>query len=257
MHAVELFYESYGKPSPNPIIILHGFLASTRNWRNIASRLALKHRVYVLDMRNHGASPHEERMDYPIMAHDVLEFMNGLEIEKAHLLGHSMGGKIAMSAALSNPERIQSLMVADIAPVTYNHSFDNMIDALRRLPLETLSNRKEAEQFLAEAIPDLAFRQFLLQNLLLKDGAYHWRINLEIIQRTAHHIVGFPSEYQRPFDDKALFIAGQHSAYVRPDAVFGLFPNAQIVEIPDTGHWLYVQAPDKFCRIVEDWIATA
>ena len=255
MNTVELAFETYGDPSDCPVVILHGFLASSRNWRTVARRLAEKHHVYVLDMRNHGASPHDERMDYPVMAYDVIHFLDRLGLHKAHLLGHSMGGKVAMCMALLRPERIESLIIADIAPVNYDHSFDPMIHALRQLPLDTLSNRKEAELFLAEAIPDMGFRQFLLQNLLLKDGSYYWRINLDIIQDTAHHIVGFPEEAQEPFEGKALFIAGEHSTYVRPDAVFELFPNAEIVEIPDTGHWLYVQAPEKFCRVIDDWMA--
>lgn len=255
MNAVKLVFESYGNPDDCPLIILHGFLASARNWRTAAKRLADKHHVYVLDMRNHGASPHHECMDYPIMAHDVIGFMDRMGLQKAHLLGHSMGGKVAMYVALSYPERVESLMVADIAPVSYKHSFDPMINALKQLPLEKLSNRKEAEQFLAEAIPDMGFRQFLLQNLLLKDGAYYWRINLDFIQKTAHHIVGFPEHDEQIFADKALFIAGQHSKYIEPSSVLNIFPQAKIVEIPNTGHWLYVEAPELFCNIVADWIA--
>ena len=254
MNSVELVFESYGDPNGCPLIILHGFLASARNWRTIATRLADRHYVYVLDMRNHGASPHHERMDYPVMAHDVIRFMDKMGLQKVQLLGHSMGGKVAMCVALSHSERIKSLMIADIAPVNYDHSFDPMIRALRQLPLDKIKNRKEAEQFLADAIPDLGFRQFLLQNLLLKEGAYYWRINLDIIETTAHHIIGFPNDHKQAFLDKALFIAGQHSAYVLPEAVFELFPNAEIVEIPGTGHWLYVQAPDEFSQIADDWI---
>lgn len=257
MKAVELVFETYGKPTTCPVIILHGFLASSRNWRTVAKRLADKdHYVHVPDMRNHGLSPHDEHMDYPIMAYDVIAFMNSLGVEKAHLLGHSMGGKVAMCLALLFPERIQSLMVADIAPVNYQHSFDSIIQALKRLPLDNLNNRKEAEQFLATAIPDLAFRQFLLQNLLLKDGIYSWRINLDIIQKNVRHIVGFPNTFQQSFNEKALFIAGQHSSYIRPEAVMQLFPQAEFVEIPNTGHWLYVQAPEEFCRVVDAWIVS-
>lgn len=254
MKAVPLVFETYGKPNDCPLIILHGFLASSRNWRSVANRLSKRHHVYVLDMRNHGASPHDQRMDYPVMAHDVVDFMDKRGLQKAHLLGHSMGGKIAMCVALTYPQRVENLMVADIAPVSYNHSFDPMIKALRQLPLDTLSNRKQAEQFLADAIPDIGFRQFLLQNLLLKDGVYFWRINLDVIQKSAHHIVGFPETFTEAFWEKTLFIAGQYSAYIRPEAVTELFPKSEIIEIPNTGHWLYVEAPETFCNIVDDWI---
>lgn len=255
MNPVDLAYESFGEPNASPLIILHGFLASSRNWRTIAKRLAETHHVLVLDMRNHGVSPHAEHMDYPVMAHDILSFMDKMSLQKAHLLGHSMGGKIAMWFALHYPQRLGKLIVADISPVTYQHSFDPVVHALKALPLNELANRKHAEQFLAEAIPDVSFRQFLLQNLLLKNGQYYWRINLDIIQKTAHHIVGFPEPIQPIYAQKALFIAGEHSAYIQPESVIEHFPEAEIIQIADTGHWLYVQAPDEFCRVVETWMA--
>lgn len=252
---VELAYERFGEADTTPIIILHGFLASSRNWRTIAKRLAETHPVFVLDMRNHGVSPHHGIMDYTSMAHDVMGFMDVQGLAKAHLLGHSMGGKVAMWLALNYPDRVDALMVADIAPVSYDHSFYPMIQALKALPLAELNNRKEAEQFLAEAIPDLGFRQFLLQNLLLKDGAYYWRIDLDIIECNSHHIVAFPGSWQVKFADKALFIAGEHSNYIRPEAVYSLFPQAEIMQIANTGHWLYVEAPDAFSQAVTDWLA--
>lgn len=254
MRPVDLAFETFGEPNGCPIIILHGFLASSRNWRTIAQKLALTHRVYALDMRNHGASPHADSMDYPGMAADVLNFMVKHKLEKSYLLGHSMGGKVAMWFALHYPERVESLIVADIAPVSYQHSFDAMLHALKQLPLTQLANRKQAEQHLASEIPDLSFRQFLLQNLLLEDGAYYWRINLDIIQKTAHNIVAFPEPTQPVFDQPALFITGGNSAYVNPDAVLVRFPRARIAEIPDTGHWLYVESPDAFYQLVLDWI---
>lgn len=255
MHPVDLAYEGFGEPNASPLIILHGFLASSRNWRTIAKRLSDKHYVLVLDMRNHGTSPHANHMDYPVMAHDILWFMDNMGLQKAHVLGHSMGGKIAMWLALHYPQRIKTLMVADIAPVHYQHSFDPIVRALKSLPLNQLSNRKQAEQYLADAIPEASFRQFLLQNLLLKDGQYYWRINLDFIQNNAHHIVGFPAPVQPIYRQKALFIAGEHSAYIQPEAVIERFPEAEIIQIADTGHWLYVQAPDEFCRVVETWMA--
>lgn len=253
MKAVDLAFENFGDKNNQPLIVLHGFLASSRNWRTVAKRLAENHYVYVLDMRNHGASPHAEHMDYPLMAHDLACFMDKHGLNTVHLLGHSMGGKIAMWFALHYPERIRKLMVADIAPVDYDHSFDAMIQALKSLPLEQIKNRKEAEQFLADAIPDAGFRQFLLQNLLLKDGNYYWRINLDFIANTAHHIVGFPEPTTQSLI-KALFIGGERSAYIQPRAVLKLFPHAEIVEIANTGHWLYVEAPDAFCQIVDEWM---
>ncbi len=254
MKSVDLAFETFGHANDCPLIILHGFLASSRNWRSIAKRLAEKHFVHVLDMRNHGVSPHAEQMDYPSMAHDIACFMDKRSLQKAHLLGHSMGGKIAMWFALHYPERVEHLMVADIAPVNYKHSFNPIIHALKQIPLDELANRKHAEQLLVEAIPDGGFRQFLLQNLVLKDGRYYWRINLDIIQQTAHHIVGFPESNSQAYAKQALFIAGENSQYIRPETVYQKFPYAEIVEIANTGHWLYVEAPDAFCQVINNWL---
>lgn len=254
MRPVNLMFEAFGESDACPIIILHGFLASARNWRTVANRLAVNHRVYVLDQRNHGASPHAENMDYPAMAADVLHFMDNMGLGTAHLLGHSMGGKVAMWFAMHYPERVGKLIVVDIAPVNYSHSFDPVLHALRKLPLENLANRKQAELHLAGVIPDLGFRQFLLQNLMLRDGVYFWRINLDIIHGNAHYVVGFPQTSLTSYDAPALFVVGEHSDYVDHIAVIDKFPNAKICEIPGTGHWLYVEAPEIFCNLVLSWI---
>ncbi|PKD41231.1 alpha/beta hydrolase [Methylomonas sp. Kb3] len=257
MTTIELAYDSFGEPGDTPLLIVHGFLAASRNWRSVAKRLAEQRHVYVLDMRNHGSSPHAEVLDYPSMAADLLAFMDSHGIHSAHLLGHSMGGKAVMWFALHHPQRVAGLIVADIAPVSYQHSFDDLVDALSRLPVNSIGNRKQAEEALAEAVPDLAYRQFLLQNLLLKDGNYYWRINLDIIQKNAHHIVGFPEVGERRFVRSVLFIGGGNSKYLDEEAIYAVFPQAKIAKIPDTGHWLYVEAPDAFCRLVEDWLLAA
>lgn len=254
MASVELVYESHGEPVGTPLIIVHGFLAAARNWRTVAKRLAANRHVYVLDMRNHGSSPPAENLDYPSMAGDLIAFMDRHGIAAADLLGHSMGGKAVMWLALQHPQRVANLIVADIAPVSYQHSFDALIDALGSLSVENIGNRKQAEEALAEAIPDLAYRQFLLQNLLLKDGQYYWRIDLDIMRRNAHHIVGFPDADTATFARPALFIGGERSKYIDEQAVYQAFPAARIEIIPDTGHWLYVEAPEAFCRLVEHWL---
>lgn len=257
MTSIELAYDSFGESGDTPLLIVHGFLAAARNWRSVAKRLAEKQHVYVLDMRNHGSSPHAEVLDYPSMAGDLLAFMDAHNIACAHLLGHSMGGKAVMWFALHYPERVAGLMVADIAPVSYQHSFDDLVDALSRLPVDSIGNRKQAEEALADAVPDLAYRQFLLQNLLLKDGVYYWRINLDIIQKNAHHIVGFPDVGESPYVRPVLFIGGGNSKYLDEDAIYALFPQAKIEKIPDTGHWLYVEQPEAFCRLVEAWLSAS
>jgi pimeloyl-ACP methyl ester carboxylesterase len=257
MQVIEnLVFEQFGEQhSGCPLLILHGFFASSRNWRAIAKRLANHRRVYVLDMRNHGGSPHNPLMDYPNMAADVLAFMDKQHVSKADLLGHSMGGKIAMWFALHYPQRLGALIVVDIAPVSYQHSFDPTIQALRDLPLNNFSNRKQMEEWLAPAIADLNYRQFLLQNLLFVDGAYHWRVNLDYFQDNAPNIVAFPPVPANAFyPNPALFLAGEHSRYIQPEAVLPLFPAAKIIEMAGCGHWLHVDAPQLFIEQVENWL---
>lgn len=256
METMELAFEEFGDPDNSPLIILHGFFASSRNWRQIAQRLAVRFHVYVPDMRNHGISPHHPLMDYPAMTADLLRFIDERGLETASLLGHSMGGKVAMWFALTAPDKLNKLIVVDIAPVSYQHSFDNTILALKALPLAELSNRKQAETLLTTDMPELSYRQFLLQNLILKDGKYCWRLDLDIFQRTSHHIAAFPkADHLVPFIGKALFIAGGDSGFVKPEDINSLFPEAAFSTIADAGHWLHVQQPDAFTALVENFLA--
>jgi pimeloyl-ACP methyl ester carboxylesterase len=255
METVELAFDEFGSPNNSPLIILHGFFASSRNWRQIAQKLAERFHVYVPDLRNHGASPHHPLMDYPSMSADVLRFMDDRGLAAANLLGHSMGGKVAMWLALASPNKVNKLIVADIAPVSYRHSFDNTVQALKSLPLTEINNRKQAETLLANAIPELSYRQFLLQNLILIDGKYCWRVDLDIFQRMAHHIAAFPdAAHLAPFVGNALFIAGGDSDFVQLEAINSLFPDAALSTIADAGHWLHVQQPDAFTALVEKFL---
>jgi pimeloyl-ACP methyl ester carboxylesterase len=256
METVELFFEVFGEPAEQPpLIILHGFFASSRNWRQLAGKLAAHRQVYVLDMRNHGESVHHPVMDYPAMAADVLRFVKQQGLVSISLLGHSMGGKIAMWFALNYPNYLDKLIVVDIAPISYTHSFNGLISALKSLPLIDMTNRKQAEVYLAEAIPDVSYRQFLLQNLVLQEGCYHWRVDLDIFSRTADNIIAFPGTgHLPPFSGAALFIAGEHSAYVQAPQISALFPTAEFTEIASAGHWLHVQQPRAFLAEVERFL---
>jgi pimeloyl-ACP methyl ester carboxylesterase len=256
MQAVELAFEEFGRADNPPLVILHGFLASTRNWRFIAQTLSAHFHVYVLDMRNHGASPHSPLMDYSSMVNDLLLFLNQRGIRKVNLLGHSMGGKIAMWFALNYPGYLDKLIVVDIAPIAYSHSFSATLAALRSLPLSEISNRKQAEILLAPAIPELSYRQFLLQNLVLQDGNYGWRINLDIFYQMAPNIAAFPdTALLEPYPGKTLFIAGNDSSFVKLEAINQLFPDALLKTILDAGHWLHVQQPKVFIELVEKFLS--
>ena len=254
--AIHLNFEEYGQPSLPTLLIIHGFFASSRNWRQIAKKLAEHYHVYVLDMRNHGESPHVSEMDYPEMAADIGLFLDTHNIEAAHFIGHSMGGKAVMWFALHHPERINRQVIVDISPVTYRHSFDNLITALQELPLEQLTNRKEADNLLSGPIPEASFRQFLLQNLVLKEGKYHWRIDLAIFAKTADNIIDFPEvESLQICTRDALFLGGEMSDYIREESVHALFPKAQIQTIAGAGHWIHVQQPEAFCLAVYGFLS--
>ncbi len=255
MKSIKLFFEEYGDQSSEPLIILHGFFASSRNWRQIAKKLAEHCHVFVLDLRNHGSSPHHPEMDYPSMVGDLKSFMDDRGLEKANILGHSMGGKVAMWSALSNPERINKLIVADISPVSYEHSFNPTMQALKDIPLDQISNRKQADEFLSAAIPERSYRMFLLQNLQLIDGKYHWRVDLDIFQRTAKNIVAFPEVNDSLYSDKALFIMGEDPRYTNTEAIYNYFPNAEIMVLEGANHWLHVDKPEAFLANVTHFIA--
>ncbi len=255
METVELAYEELGGHHQVPLLILHGFFASSRNWRKIAQKLADSFRVYSLDLRNHGGSPHHSLMDYPSMAADVLHFMDEHGLDTAHWLGHSMGGKIAMWLALNYPERMDKLIVADIAPKRYAHSFTHTIQTLIDLPVREMQNRKQADDWLAAAIPEPDYRQFLLQNLISTDGVYSWRIDLPVFMQMAPNIVAFPEiKNLTPCRDETLFIAGADSKYLEKQDISVLFPNARLAIIDNAGHWLHVQQPEVFVEMVEKFL---
>lgn len=255
MQAVDLAFEQFGELQNPSLIILHGFFAASRNWRQIAEKLATDFCVYVLDARNHGNSPHCEMMDYDTMASDVVHFISRNTLQNVTLLGHSMGGKTAMWLALNFPDLIENLIVVDIAPIAYKHSFDPIINSLKNLPLAELSNRKQADILLSEIIHDLSYRQFLLQNLVLKSGGYAWRIDLDIFQKNADAIISFPESHDcEPFEKSTLFLAGALSNYIPTGSTQLLFPRAHIVTISDAEHWIHVQNPEGFLTAVRDFL---
>jgi len=252
---MKLVFEEYGDASGQPLIILHGFFASSRNWRQIAKKLSDHLHIYLLDLRNHGASPHDSEMDYPVMSADLRQFMDEQGMETANILGHSMGGKVAMWFALNHPQRIQNLIIADISPVSYQHSFDNTISALKKLPLDKIVNRKQADDFLSEHIEELSYRQFLLQNLQLKQGKYCWRVDLDIFHQKADNIIAFPDiSLVDASNDEVLFIMGGNSTYTDATTILTVFPNAEITLLEGANHWLHVDKPVEFCNKVIEFL---
>lgn len=255
---VELACQTVGDEDRPPLIILHGFFASSRNWKSVAQRFAENFHVLLVDLRNHGDSPHAAEMDYPCMAEDLMWFLTRRGYTQVHVLGHSMGGKVAMWFALNYPKSLKKLIVADISPSRYEHSFTNTIQALKALPLGEIRNRRQAEEHLADVITESDYRQFLLQNLQLIDGQYRWRVDLDIFARTADNIVSFPiGKRQLSYSGEALFLGGEHSDYIIPQDVYRFFPKAEIKMLPNAGHWLHVQQPELFCRYVTTFLESS
>ncbi len=236
------------------VISLHGLFGSQENLGMISRGLAESFRVHGLDLRNHGRSPHGEAMNYQAMAEDVLEYMDDNQLEKVHLVGHSMGGKVAMTIALMAPERVTKLAVIDIAPVTYQERrHDSILEGLSSMPLDTLTSRTEADRFLETYEPEKGVRQFLLKNLYRDEqGAYHWRVNLPaIITHYMEILAGQQSD--SGFASDTLFIKGGESDYILPEhreQVLSLFPSASMRVIPRAGHWVHAQKPELVTRML-------
>lgn len=227
------------------------------NWHGIVGRLqrllGTSRRIIVPDLRNHGQSPHDPDFSYESMATDLVNLLDALEIEHVNLVGHSLGGKVAMWLALEHPERVAALAVVDIAPVTYPSRFRRLFAALRGLNLRTIDSRREADARLATDIPDPAMRGFLLQNLRHTQDGWTWRFNLAALADAMEGLRTFPDPQGRRFHGRTIFIHGANSDYVRPDqwpAIQDLFPRAQVTSIPGAGHWVHADQPDAFAGAI-------
>lgn len=240
-----------------PLIILHGFLGASDNWRAMSKRLAAQCKVYSLDLRNHGASPHSPVMDYAAMADDVREFFASENIDRAHLLGHSMGGKVAMQFALDNASYIDGLVVVDIAPKAYPPKHKPLLAALKALELANCKTYSDADRALAGNIPEPQVRQFLITNLARgTDALFYWRIGLEEI------IANYDALSEAVSADsnvatRTCFIRAGRSDFIADNDIPEIrerFPNALVVTIADAGHWVHIDAADEFFRIVSGFL---
>ncbi len=236
-----------------PIALLHGLFGTARNFGAVQKALSARHRVLAMDLRNHGESPHDPAMDFDLMAADVLETLAAHAVGPAGLVGHSMGGKVAMRAALAAPDAVARLLVADIAPVSYPGGFATYAAAMQAIPLTPGLTRADAAAALADAVPDPRVRAFLLQNLRLGDTPA-WRIGLGEISAALPAILTWPELAGRTYAGPTLFVAGEHSDYIRPDhrpTIRALFPHARFVTLKDAGHWLHADNPAGFLAITE------
>jgi len=240
-----------------PLVLLHGLFGSVRNWGTVQKALASEYRVVALDLRNHGASPHAPGMDYATQAEDVAETLGALGIERTLLLGHSMGGKVAMMLALTRPALVGRLVIADIAPRPYPPALRGVVAALQALPLAGVT-RQEADQALRAAVPEAPIRSFLLQNLRFEAAPPSWRIGLHEIAAAMPEIEAFAPPPGARFEGPALAMAGALSPYIRAEdqAAFRvLFPHIGSVSIPRAGHWLHAENPEGFLSSLRDFLS--
>ena len=252
----ELNYSSSG--SGQPLVVLHGLFGSGRNWQSHARRLAQAFQVINVDLRNHGQSFHTDEMNYPAMAGDVARLIRQLDIGPCHLLGHSMGGKVAMALALGEAELVADLVIADIAPVVYAHDHDELVDAALGLTLDAIASRADADRELESAIPEPGLRAFLLQNLVRDGDSWRWRVNWQAIQRNMSNLTGFidlPGDWR--IDMRTLFIRGANSDYVDDEAIEQIrrhFCNVEIATLENAGHWLHAEQPQAFIERVLEFL---
>lgn len=262
LHTIDLQADN-GSEDQTPLVVIHGLLGSADNWRSQIKVWQRKRRVIAVDLRNHGRSPHAEGMSYASMAADVLAALDKLSIERAHILGHSMGGKVAITLACTAPERCVSLIVADIAPVAYQHGHDDIFAALERVREVKPSNRREADALLAEHVDSRPTRLFLATNLVRsEEGVMVLRVGLDEIQRGYTSIIGKPNvgaELEGAvFEGPTLVVRGADSNYVS-DAVLPalreVLPQARVVTLKQAGHWLHADQPEAFQQTVDAFIA--
>lgn len=262
-----LHHKIYGQTGPW-LIIAHGLFGSGDNWASVAKQLSVDFRVLVPDLRNHGASPHRPIHNYAAMADDLRELMLHLEIEKAHLIGHSMGGKAMMHLALSHPDNVDKLIVVDIAPRPYEPhqklagnppDHQAIIEILSQIPIHHYQTRQEIDNRLSFSIKDEPLRQFLLKNVRrATNNHFEWKINLDALNNNLHEIMdGFSNLTADPIAIQTLFIKGEQSSYITDDDIFTaskLFPNAQLATINDAGHWVHADQPEILIKTIRSFL---
>jgi len=252
---MELNYKHLGKGAP--LIILHGLFGTLDNWQSVGKKLAEQFSVFLIDQRNHGRSPHVPVHDYPALAEDVCAFMVEQGLPSASLLGHSMGGKVAMEFALQYPEMTDKLIVVDIAPKQYAGGHESIFQALMAVDLRAIGDRAEAEAVLGRFIEDKGTLQFLLKNLSRhRDGYFEWKMNLPVLYQYYQKIMG-PPVARGYFAGDALFIRGGQSDYILDadwSEIHAHFPNARLLTVPEAGHWVHADAPEALFAAVEAFL---
>lgn len=254
---MQLNYKVFGQGEP--IIILHGMFGTLDNWQTIAKKLAKDFMVFIVDLRNHGRSPHSDDFSYQIMSEDLKDFMESNWIYNAHIIGHSMGGKVAMQFALEHADMVEKLVIVDIAPVKYTGNHELIFKALFSLDLVNLESRQVADELLQKYIPEFAVRQFLLKNLSINKDSneYEWKMNLPVIHDAYQQILGHTMP-DSDFRGDTLFIKGAKSDYIQTEqfpSFQSYFPQAKLSTIKDAGHWVHAEQPKAFLETLRNFLS--
>ena len=240
-----LNYMTFGDEKSPPVMIVHGLYGSGRNWGVIAKRLSDQFFVITVDLRNHGDSPWLDTHNYHVMADDLVEVINSLNI-KPNIIGHSMGGKAAMVLALKHPNLVRNLIIADIAPVKYEHDQSQFIEAMQKVDLSKVEKRSDATLALSKFVEDKSLQNFFTQSLDIK--AKRWKLNLKVLRSEMSEILSFP-KIESEFSGHSLFLKGENSDYIKPEhrkLIKSLFTKARFATFKEAGHWLHAEKPREF-----------
>lgn len=251
---MNLFYREAGEGQP--LIILHGLFGSSDNWYTLSKVFAERYRVFTVDQRNHGQSPHTDDFSYRLLTEDLAGFMTKHDLQNPILLGHSMGGKTVMNFAIQYPDKLAAAIVVDIAPKAYSVQHDHILEGLEAIPLKSLSSRQEADRILAQHVPEADVRQFLLKNLNRTADGFHWRVNLKAIDRHMNEIVA-DLQYPGQYTGRCLFVKGARSNYFAPgddQVIRARFPHVEFATL-DTGHWVQAERPQEFAQVVLNFLS--
>lgn len=254
--SIALHYKIYGSADKH-LIVLHGLFGSLQNWATQCRALATNYSVHALDLRNHGESAHCEPMNYPTMADDVVRYLNDQNLQNISILGHSMGGKVAIEIAIKYPELLDKVIIVDIAPKVYPPHHNEIFDALKTLSLATLETRSDADKQMEKKVKHRDVRSFLLKNLYRnKQGQFAWRFNLQILINNYLDISLGPT-HDGQFDGPTLFIKGGNSDFIQTGderIIRHYFPTARFKLIQNAGHWPHTEKPSVFTHIVRQFL---
>ncbi|MFT7388560.1 MAG: esterase [Candidatus Endobugula sp.] len=257
--APAIYSRQLGNTAAPPLLVIHGLFGSLDNLGLIARRLSDTYCVYSIDLPNHGRSAHTQTTSLALLAESVVAWMSEQGIEKAHVLGHSLGGKVGMEIALRYPEKVDRLVVADIAPVAYTARHNDVFAAFKAVDLTVINNRIDADKMMQPCVGELSTRSFLLKNLeKTKDGAWYWRANIDGLIAAYEQLIDANSQDLTAFTRPVLFIKGELSPYILPEhreSIVSLFPFASVKIISGTRHWLHAEKPDIFVGIVRRFLS--